>query len=110
MGLDAAAAEPTEDYYIDNELYTGVFNFATNGYAWRFGFQSFPGAISATGDGEHKRWANIRFPGFIESLSQKSCFEELTGIAANGCSSRAIRADSRIRAGFSSARARRPTA
>ena len=77
IGLTSSAATPTNDYFVDYELYTGIFDFFNQGNSWRFGFQSYPGANSATGVGEHKRWGNVRFPGAIFFNPDKRCFRDL---------------------------------
>jgi len=74
----------TDDYYFDYELYTGIFDFFNQGNAWRFGFQSYPAATTSSGAGQHKRWGEIRFPGFILFNPDKQCFRDLEGVKANG--------------------------
>lgn len=88
IGLDASSvntdAVATDDYYIDYELYTGIFDFFNQGNAWRFGFMSYPGANTLTGAGEHKRWGEVRFPGFIFFNPDKQCFRDLEAVKGNG--------------------------
>jgi len=93
MGLTGSAspntdADATDDYYIDFDVYTGYFDFFAQGNAYRFGFQAYPGANAATGTSagvtEHKRWGEIRFPGFIEFNPDKQCYRELGAVKGNG--------------------------
>jgi len=84
MGLTQSTAEPTDDYYIDFNIYTGIMDFFNQGNAYRFGFQSYPGSNSQSGAGEHKRWGEMRVPGFIEFNPDKQCYQELGGVAQNG--------------------------
>ncbi len=84
MGLTASTAEATEDYYVDYEIYTGIFDFFTQGNAWRFGFQSYPAATTPSGVGEHPRWGDMRFPPFIYFNPDKQCFRNLDAAKANG--------------------------
>jgi FlgD Ig-like domain len=83
MGLSAADADATEDYYLDYELYAGRFNIFTTGCAWRQGCISYPGANTAAGTGEYKRWGQIRFPGVIYFNPDKQCFRNLDAIRGN---------------------------
>ncbi len=84
MGLSADDADATADYYLDYELYAGRFNIFTTGSAWRVGCISYPGANTATGAGEYKRWGQVRFPGFINFNPDKQCFRILDGIRTFG--------------------------
>ncbi len=77
QGLTASTADATDDYYIDYDMYTGIFNYQSTGVAWRFGFRSYPGSNSATGVGEHARWGENRFPPFIFFNPDKQCFRDL---------------------------------
>jgi hypothetical protein len=72
MGINASIATVTEDYYVEYDLYTGVFDFVTQGNAWRFGWSTWPGKQL---DGQ-KCWADWRFPGFIIFNPDKQCFQD----------------------------------
>ena len=84
MGLTASTADATDDYYADYELYTGVFDFFNQGNAWRVGFQSYPAGSTASGAGQHPRWAEVRFLPFIYFNPDKQCFRNFDGIKQNG--------------------------
>jgi len=84
MGLNQSEADPTDDYYLDFNIYTGIMDFFNQGNAYRFGFQAYPGANSSSGAGEHKRWGEVRFPGFIEFNPDKQCYQELGAVKGNG--------------------------
>jgi hypothetical protein len=84
MGLNQLEADPTDDYYIDYELYTGVYDFFTQGNAWRFGWQNYPAGNTASGTGEHQRWSESRYPGFIYFNPDKQCFRNLDAVKGNG--------------------------
>jgi hypothetical protein len=79
MDLDGNSAEPTEDYYILYDIYTGIYDFTSQGNAWRFGFQSYPGKqVDGT-----LCWADWRFPGFIIFNPDKQCFQDIEGAYQN---------------------------
>jgi hypothetical protein len=80
MDIDPATAEPTEDYYITYDIYTGIYDFTSQGNAWRFGFSSYPGLQK---DGT-KCWGDWRFPGFIIFNPDKQCFQDIEGAYQNG--------------------------
>jgi len=84
MGLSTSEADATDDYYIDYEIYTGIFDFFNQGNAWRAGFMSYPSAIGANGTGEHKRWGQVRFWPFILFNPDKQCFRDLEAVKGNG--------------------------
>jgi len=75
QGLTPASAEPTEDYYIIYEIYTGIYDFTSEGNAWRFGYACYPGIQS---DGV-PCWGDWRFPGFIIFNPDKQCFPDWEG-------------------------------
>ena len=77
MGLTASTAEATDDYYIDYDMYTGIFDYFNTGDAWRFGFRSYPAANTGSGTGEHARWGENRFPPFIFFNPDKQCFRDI---------------------------------
>ncbi len=84
MGLTLTDATPTDDYYIDYEVYTGIFDFFNEGNAWRTGFISYPSATTASGIGEHPRWGETRFPGGLFFDPDKQCLRVIQGVRANG--------------------------
>jgi transposase len=84
MGLDQDDVDASDDYYIDYEIYTGIFDFFTQGNSWRFAFQSYPGGNTKTGVGEHKRWGEARFPGAIFFNPNKECFRNLVAVKGFG--------------------------
>jgi len=43
MGITAAIANATEDYYIEYDFYAGIFDITASGNEWRGGFSSYPG-------------------------------------------------------------------
>jgi FlgD Ig-like domain len=84
MGLSAADADPTEDFYLDYEMYTGRFNIFTTGNGWRFQFMVFPAGNAASQTGQYKRWSMSRAPGFIYFNPDKQCFRNLDAAYGNG--------------------------
>jgi hypothetical protein len=79
MGITAAIATATEDYYLSYEMYTGIYDFVNQGNAWRFGFRAYPGKQS---DGT-LMWSDRRYYGFIIFNPDKQCFfdwEPSTGL------------------------------
>ncbi len=84
MGLTALTADATDDYYVDYELYTGIFDFFNQGNAWRVGFKSYPAGSTASGVGQHARWAETRYLPFIYFNPDKQCFRNFDGIKQNG--------------------------
>jgi len=83
IGITPAIAEPTEDYYLWYELYTGIYDFTSQGNAWRFGFSSYPGR-QAPASPLVQTWGDWRFPGFIFFNPDKQCFPDLEPAYAIG--------------------------
>jgi hypothetical protein len=79
-GLNSSTANPTEDYYIFYEIYTGVFDIFTQGCGGQFHFQSYP---STQTDGQ-RCWGEFRLPGFQYFNPDKQCFQNLDAGRANG--------------------------
>jgi hypothetical protein len=84
MGLNQSEADATDDYYIDYELYTGIYDFFSQGNAWRFGWQNYPAGNTTSGAGEHQRWGEPRYPAFIYFNPDKQCFRNLDAVKGNG--------------------------
>jgi len=63
----------TEDYWIDYELYAGVFDPFSKGVLWRFGFMSYP---SADRNGS-AAWGNPRTPPYIIFNPDRQCFRDI---------------------------------
>ncbi len=84
MGLSADDADPTEDFYVDYEMYTGRFDIFATGNAWRFMFKCFPGGVGTSQAGQYKRWGTGRPPGFIYFNPDKQCFRNLDAGYGNG--------------------------
>ncbi|HTO89896.1 MAG TPA: hypothetical protein VMJ70_02085, partial [Candidatus Sulfotelmatobacter sp.] len=80
MGVNNSIATATEDYYIDYDIYTGIFDPFSQGNLWRFGFQSYP-AVQVD---NIKCWGDWRFPGFIIFNPDKQCFQDQEGGFQNG--------------------------
>jgi hypothetical protein len=80
QGITAEAADVTEDYYLEYDIYTGVMDPFTKGVLWRFGFMSYP---CKQVDGR-PLWGDIRFPGFIIFNPDKQCFQDVEGGYQNG--------------------------
>jgi hypothetical protein len=77
MDMDPATAEPTEDYYIFYDIYTGIYDFTSQGNAWRFAYSCFPGRQKDSNN--TKCWGDWRFPGFIIFNPDKQCFQDFEG-------------------------------
>jgi hypothetical protein len=75
QGLDPLSAEPTEDYYIFYDMYTGIYDFVNQGGAWRFAYACYPGRQL----GGVLCWGDWRFPGFIIFNPDKQCFQDFEG-------------------------------
>lgn len=79
MGLDGTNVEKdanaTDDYYLDYEIYTGVFDVTNQGNFWRFGTRSYPGGVATTG--ENKRWGQTQFFQFVLFNPDKQCFRDI---------------------------------
>jgi hypothetical protein len=84
MGLSAADADATDDYYLDYELYAGRFDFFVTGNAWRAGVLCYPAGNTLTGAGQYKRWSSNRMYPFIYFNTDKQCFRVFDGIGVNG--------------------------
>jgi hypothetical protein len=80
MGLDAAHAQPTEDFYIAYESYTGIYDIFNLGNGWQFFFQSYP-ATQADGT---RMWGEFRLPPFQYFNPDKQCFDNLDAARAWG--------------------------
>jgi hypothetical protein len=72
-------ANPTEDYYLEYEIYTGIFDVFASGNLWQFMFQSYPGAQS---DGV-PTWGDIRLPGCVFFNPDPQCFKDMEAGRAN---------------------------
>src|SRR5437870_9221904 len=85
MGLseDETITANSGDYFIDYDIYTGIFDLFNKGNAWRVGFQSYPASGNAAGAGQHQRWGEVRFPGSIFFHTAKECLRNLVGVRAN---------------------------
>lgn len=80
IGLTSAAqATAGEDYYIDFELYSGIFDPPTHGAYWRYFFMAYP-ANSKTQIGApavHSAWGSKRTPPYIIFTGpDKLCFRD----------------------------------
>ncbi len=80
IGLTSAAqATAGEDYYIDFDLYSGIFDPPTHGAYWQYYFQSYP-ANSKTQVGApavHTAWGQRRTPPYIIFVGpDKLCFRD----------------------------------
>jgi len=75
MDINPAIADVSNDYYINYEIYTGIFDFTSQGNAWRFAFSAFPAKQKDTSH----IWSAWRFPGFIIFNPDKQCFSDIEG-------------------------------
>jgi hypothetical protein len=80
MGINDGIANATEDYYIEYDIYTGIFDPFSQGNLWRFGFSAYPAVQSDN----QKLWGDWRFPGFIIFNPDKQCFQDQEGGFQNG--------------------------
>src|SRR5215831_10454997 len=80
MGINNAIATATEDYYIDFDIYTGIFDPFTQGNLWRYGAIAYPASQS---DGV-PCWSDVRFPGYIIFDPDKQCFQSQEGLFHDG--------------------------
>ncbi len=72
MGINAAIATVTEDYYFEYEIYTGIFDITSTGNEWRTGAAAYP---SKQRDGTLV-WGDWRyFPGLLFN-PDKQCFQD----------------------------------
>ena len=79
-GIDHNDAVTTDDYYVQYDIYTGIFNLLFTGNAVTFGFQSYPGGQS---DGV-PCWGEIRYPGFQIQKPDVQCLTDVEGAKQNG--------------------------
>jgi hypothetical protein len=63
----------TEDYWIDYDIYMGVFDPFNKGILWRFGFMSYP-ALDRNGS---KAWGNPRTPPYIIFNPDQQCVRDI---------------------------------
>ncbi len=72
MDIDASIATATEDYYIEYDIYTGIFDLFATGNAWRGGYRAYP----ATQRDNVKCWSDWRLWPFIIFNPDKQCFQD----------------------------------
>jgi hypothetical protein len=72
MGITAAIANATEDYYIEYDFYAGIFDIFASGNEWRGGFSAYPGKQS---DGV-KCWGDWYLWPFVLFNPDKQCFQD----------------------------------
>jgi len=72
MGINAAIATATEDYYIEYDIYTGIFDITASGNEWRGGLSAYPGKQS---DGI-KCWSDWNLWPFVLFNPDKQCFQD----------------------------------
>jgi hypothetical protein len=70
----------TDDYYIDYEIYTGVFDLPWQGNLWFWGAQCYP-ALQCDGS---ETWGQLRYPDYQVFFPNKSCFRDLEPLRAQG--------------------------
>ena len=63
----------TEDYWIDYDIYMGVFDPFSKGVLWRFGFMSYP-AVDRNGSAT---WGNLRTPPYIIFNPDQQCVRDI---------------------------------
>ncbi len=72
MDINAAIATVTEDYYIDYDIYPGIFDLTATSNEWRFGYSVYPARQS---DGT-LAWSDWRYPPFVLFDPDKQCFQD----------------------------------
>jgi len=72
MGINEDIAFVSEDYYIEYDIYTGVFDLFSTGNAWRGGLSAYP---SSQVDG-FAMWGGFRLWPFIIFNPDKQCFQD----------------------------------
>jgi hypothetical protein len=77
IGLTAAGADATEDYYLDTEIYAGIFDPFSKGNLWQYGFQSYPANSKSSGPGVYAAWGERRTPPYIIFNPDQQCFRDL---------------------------------
>lgn len=77
IGLTSAdQADATEDYYLDAEIYSGIFDPFSKGGLWQYSFQSYPGNAKAS-NGGYPAWGQKRTPPYIIFNPDPQCFRDL---------------------------------
>jgi hypothetical protein len=72
MGINAEIANVTEDYYIEYDVYTGIFDGFVTGNFWRGGNSAYP---AAQADGQ-PIWSGWRLWPFIIFNPDPQCFQD----------------------------------
>ena len=72
MGITAAIANATEDYYLEYDIYAGIFDITASGNEWRGGMSAYPGLQS---DGV-KCWSDWFLWPFVLFNPDKQCFQD----------------------------------
>jgi hypothetical protein len=72
MDIDASIANVSEDYYIEYDVYTGIFDGFVTGNFWRGGFVAYP----ATQRDLIPKWSGLRLWPFIIFNPDKQCFQD----------------------------------
>jgi hypothetical protein len=75
MGITDAIARVTDDYYVEYDIYTGIFDPFSLGNLWRFAWSCWPGRQA---DGT-ACWADWRYPGFVLFNPLQQCFRDAEG-------------------------------
>jgi hypothetical protein len=73
QSVDDAIA--TQDYCLDYEIYTGIFDPFTTGCTWWLGVQSYP-ASSKPSSGSYPLWGNVFYTPFTIFNPDPQCFRE----------------------------------
>jgi len=79
MGLNSAIAGATE-FYIAYDVYTGIFDLASTGNAWKYGWQAYP-ASDLNGS---PCWGDVQFPSYLIFDPVKQCFQDREPAYLNG--------------------------
>ena len=77
IGIQTADdAIATEDYYLDYEIYTGVFNPFTTGCTWWTGLQSYPERSKASSGG-YPMWGTAAYAPYLVFNPDPQCYRDI---------------------------------
>ena len=77
MGFQSAAdVTATNDYYLDYEVYGGVFSPPSTANKWWVGVQSYPGNAKAV-SGSYPAWGQIQYTPYMIFAGETFCFRDV---------------------------------
>ncbi len=74
--------DPSDDFYVVYEIYTGIFDPFTQGNTWGFSWVTYPSNAKASYG--YPSWSQLRSGPFTIFNPYKQCFPDIEGFAQNG--------------------------